>query len=93
MNKSVGSSSNSTKVNPTGDILCTENNNFVNTANNEFFNTVNKEFFNEIKSPSQLNDHEVIVLILQILILSYIAVQRTPIVLFQIQIIHLLKKF
>ena len=48
MNESVDSSSYRTKVNPTGDILCTVNNNFVNTANNEFFNTVNKEIFNEI---------------------------------------------
>ena len=52
MNESVVSSSNRTKLNPTGDILCTVNNNFVKTANNEFFNTV-------IKSPSQLNEHEV----------------------------------
>ena len=58
MNESVGSSSNGTKVNPTDDILCAVNNNFVNTANNEFFNAVNKEFLNEIKSPSQLNEHE-----------------------------------
>ena len=78
---SVGNSSNRTKVKPTDDILCTENNNFVNTANtkvkptddslctvynnfvntanNEFFNTINKEFLNEIKSPTQLNEHEV----------------------------------
>ena len=59
MNESVGSSSNRTKVNLIGDILCTVNNNFVNTANKEFFNTVNKEYFNEIKSPPQLNEHEV----------------------------------
>ena len=59
MNESVGSSSNRTEVNPIGDILCTVNNNFVNTANKEFFNTVNKEYFNEIKSPSQLNEHQV----------------------------------
>ena len=52
MNESVASSPNRTKVNPTGDILCTVNNNFVNTANNEFCNTV-------IKSPSQVNKHEV----------------------------------
>ena len=45
--------------NPTDDILCTVNNNFVNTANNETFNTVNKEFLDENKSPSQLNEHEV----------------------------------
>ena len=55
MNESAGSSSNRTKVNSTGDILCTVNNNFVKTANNKFFNNVNNEFFNEIKSPSQLN--------------------------------------
>ena len=59
MNESVGNSSNRTKVNPTDDILCTVNNNFVNTTNNVFFNTVNKEFLDEIKSPSQLNEHEV----------------------------------
>ena len=59
MNEFAGSSSNRTKVNSTGDILCTVNNNFVNTANNKFFNNVNKEFFNDIKSPSQLNEHEV----------------------------------
>ena len=59
MNKFVGNSSNRTKINATNDILCTVNNNFLNTANNEFFNTVNKEFLNEIKSPSQLNEHEV----------------------------------
>ena len=47
MNESVVSSSNGTKVNPTDDILCAVNNNFVNTANNEFFNAVNKEFLNE----------------------------------------------
>ena len=58
MNESVGISSNGTKVNPTVDILCAVNNNFENTANNKFFNTVNKEFLNEIKSPSQLNEHE-----------------------------------
>ena len=45
MNESVSSSSNRTKVNLTGDILCTVNNNFVNTANNEFLNTVNKQNF------------------------------------------------
>ena len=59
MNKSLGSSSNRTKVNPIDDILPTLNNNFVNTANKEFFNTVNKEFLKEIKSPSQLNKREV----------------------------------
>ena len=59
MNESIGNSSNRTKVNTTDDILCTINNNFVNTANSEFFNTVNKEFLDEIKSPSQLNEHEV----------------------------------
>ena len=59
MNEYVHSPSNRTKVNATGDILCTVINNFVNTANNEFFNTVNKEFLNEAKSPSQLNEHEV----------------------------------
>ena len=59
MNKSLGSSSNRTKVNPIDDILRTLNNNFVNTANKDFFNTVNKEFLKEIKSPSQLNEHEV----------------------------------
>ena len=59
MNEFVCNSSNRTKVNPTDDILCTVNNNFVNTANNEFFNTVNKAFLDEIKSPSQLNEHEV----------------------------------
>ena len=58
MNESVGSSSNGAKVNPTDDILCAVNNNFVNTANNEFSNTVNKELLNEIKSPSQLHEHE-----------------------------------
>ena len=41
MNESVSCSSNITKVNnPTDDILCTVNNDFVNTANNESFNTV-----------------------------------------------------
>ena len=45
MNEFAGSSSNRTKVNSTGDILCTVNNNFVNTANNEFLNTVNKQNF------------------------------------------------
>ena len=59
MNESVGNSSNRTKVKPTDDILCSVNNNFVNTANNEFFNTINKEFLHEIKSPAQLNEHEV----------------------------------
>ena len=59
MNESVGNSSNRTTVNATDDILCTVNNNFVNTANNEFFNAVNKEFLHEIKSPSQLMEHEV----------------------------------
>ena len=59
MNESIGNSSNRTKVKPTDDILCTVNNNFVNTANNEFFNTINKEFLDEIKSPTQLNGHEV----------------------------------
>ena len=48
-----------TKVKPTDDILCTVNNNFANTANNEFFNTINKELLDEIKSPTQLNEHEV----------------------------------
>ena len=59
MNEFVGSSSNRTKVYPTDHILRTVNNDFANTANNKFFNTVNKKFFNEIKSPSQLNEHEV----------------------------------
>ena len=59
MNESVGNSSNRTTVNATDDILCTVNNNFVNTANNEFFNAVNKDFLHEIKSPSQLMEHEV----------------------------------
>ena len=59
MNESIGNSSNRTKVNTTDDILCTINNNFVNTANSEFFNTLNKEFLDEIKSPSQLNEHEI----------------------------------
>ena len=59
MNESVGSSSTRTKVNTEDDILCTVNINFVNTTNNKFFNPVNKEFFNQIKSPSQLNEHEV----------------------------------
>ena len=59
MNEPVGNFSNRTKVDANDDILCTANNNFVNTANNEFFNTVNKEFLDEIKSPSQLNEHEV----------------------------------
>ena len=45
--------------NPTDDILCTVNNNFVNTADNESFNTVNKEFLDENKYPSQLSEHEV----------------------------------
>ena len=59
MNESVGCSPNRTKVNnPTDDILCTVNNNFVNTVNNEPFNTVNKEFIDENKSPSQPNVHE-----------------------------------
>ena len=30
---------------------------FVNTGNEEFFSTVNKELLDEIKSPSQLNKH------------------------------------
>ena len=59
MNESVGNSSNRTKGNATDDILCTVNNNLVNTGNNEFFNAVNEEFLVEIKSPSQLNEHEV----------------------------------
>ena len=59
MNEFIGSSSNRTKVYPTDDILSTVNNNFVNTANNKFFNTVNKIFPKEIKSPSQLKEHEV----------------------------------
>ena len=59
MNKSVGCSSSRTKVNnPTNDILCTVNNNFVNTANYESFNIVNKEFLDKNKSPSQPNEHE-----------------------------------
>ena len=59
MNESVSCSSNRTKINnPTDDILCTVNNNFVNTVNNEPFNTVNKEFIDENKSPSQPNVHE-----------------------------------
>ena len=45
--------------NPTDDILCTVNNNFVNTADNESFNTVNKEFLDGNKYPSQLSEHEV----------------------------------
>ena len=60
MNESIGNSSNRTKVNATYATLCTVNNNFVNTANNEFLYIVNnKEFLDEIKSPSQLNEHEV----------------------------------
>ena len=60
MNESIGNSSNRTKVNATYANLCTVNNNFVNAANNEFLYIVNnKEFLDEIKSPSQLNEHEV----------------------------------
>ena len=59
MKESVGNSSNRTKANATDNFLCTVDNNFVNTANNEFFNTVNKKFLEQIKSPSQLNKHEV----------------------------------
>ena len=69
INESVGNSSNRTKINANDDILCTVNNKFENTANNEIFNTVNKEFLDEIKSASQLNEHESI-LMSQILILS-----------------------
>ena len=59
MNESLGNSTNRTNVNATDHILCTVSNNFVNAANNEFFNTVNKEFLDELKSPSELNEHEV----------------------------------
>ena len=59
MKESVGNSSNRTKANATDNFLCTVDNDFVNTANNEFFNTVNKKFLEQIKSPSQLNKHEV----------------------------------
>ena len=37
INESASNSSNRAIVNPTGYILCTINNNFVNTANFEFF--------------------------------------------------------
>ena len=59
MNESVCNSSKRAKVKPTDDILCTVNNNFINTTNNDFFNTINKEFLDEIKSLSQINEHEV----------------------------------
>ena len=79
-NESVRNSSNRTKVNATDDILHTVNNNFVNTSNNEFFNTLNKEFLDEIKSTCQFNEYEV-------------NTNVTDIVLFQIQIMRLMKKF
>ena len=90
MNKSIGCSPKRTKVNnPTDDILCTVNNNFVNTVNNKSFNTINKEFLDENKSPSQPNVHEDNTNITDI---DFTA-QRTLIVLSQIQIMHLIKKF
>ena len=57
-----------------------------------FFNTINKEFLDEIKSPCQFNEHEVNTNVTDI---DFIVttVQRTPIVLFHIQIIRLMKKF
>ena len=80
MNEFVRNSSNITKNNTTNDILYAINNNFVNIANN----TINKEFLDEIKSPCQFNEHEVNTNITDI---DFIVttVQRTPIVLFQIQ--------
>ena len=93
MNESVHNSFSRTKVNATDDILYTVNNDFVNTANNEFFNTINKEFLDDIKSPFQFNEHEVNTNIVTDIDFIVTTVQRTPIVLFQILIIHLMKKF
>ena len=92
MNESVRNSSNKTKVNATDDILYTVNNNFVNTSNNEFFNTINKEFLDQIKLTCQFNEHEVNTNVTDIDVIVT-TVQRTPIVLFQMQIMRLMKKF
>ena len=68
MNKSIGCSPNRTKVNnPTDDILCTVNNNFVNTVNNESFNTINN--FSTKTNPRLSLMYMKTIQILQILIL------------------------
>ena len=93
MNKSIGCSPNRTKVNnPTDDILCTVNNNFVNTVNNESFNTINKEFLDENKSPSQPNVHEDNTNITDIDFIVNCSTKNTDRVISN-TVIHLIKKF